>query len=112
MVDLVQVAGSRPVLFVAGTCVEQIDLKHWAHLLETYPTLRDFDYDHGKPNRRLMELCRQMQLPRVDLLPDFSAHRGEPLHYHYDGHFNEAGHELAARIVYEKLVQEALVPTN
>lgn len=56
---------------------------------------------------RLPRLLEKHQIAYVDLLPTFrDAHsKGTTLHWKLDGHWNESGHTLAARRVFEALRQ-------
>lgn len=81
------------------TCSWQVHPEHLAWFYENYPALHDRVWDWPKPNRRLAEFCRAQDIACLDLLPAFVAHAqetGEELHFR-GGHWNAAGHQLAAR---------------
>lgn len=81
------------------TCSWQVHPEHLAWFYENYPALNDHQWDWPKPNRRLVEFCRQHSIACLDLLPSFADHAqetGEDLHFR-GGHWNAAGHQLAAR---------------
>jgi hypothetical protein len=58
---------------------------------------------------RLPQVLATTQIPYIDLLPAFRrAHgAGKVLHWKLDGHWNEDGHSLAARVVDAALAQSA-----
>ena len=60
---------------------------------------------------KLESICTENGILFINLVPGFTkqALAGERLYYQIDGHWNEAGHDLAAEIRYEKLVQEGLI---
>jgi len=56
----------------------------------------------GEPQRRVTAIADSLGLPVVDLLPAFrrwTADSAAPLYLEWDGHWNEAGHKLAAEVV-------------
>jgi hypothetical protein len=61
--------------------------------------------DPGYPESRLAEICARLDIPLVRMLDGFraAAAQGEVLHYGGDGHFNDAGNRLAARILHRYL---------
>jgi hypothetical protein len=53
----------------------------------------------GAPQRRMLSIAANLGIPAIDLLPSFrqwTADSAEPLYLEWDGHWNEAGHRLAA----------------
>ena len=68
-------------------------------------------FDFEKPQKILREFGLQNGIPVCDLLPPFREEdRKEKLYYRYSVHWNKAGHKLAARLIYEKLKAEGMVP--
>jgi hypothetical protein len=63
---------------------------------------------------RLRLFCDAHDIHYLNLLPGFRARglEGEMLYFPADGHWNEAGHDLAAHLIYEMLVEERLLPRN
>jgi len=66
---------------------------------------RDADFDWARPQARLMDFCAAESLECVDLLPLFKqAHAaGQRLYLPNDSHWNEAGIDLAAQALFERL---------
>jgi lysophospholipase L1-like esterase len=59
----------------------------------------------------LAALCRELDVAYLNLLPGFrsGAQDKRMLYFPSDGHWNEAGHELAAQLIYEFLLDEGLI---
>ena len=65
-----------------------------------------------KPQSKLAAICRQVQVPMLDLHPVFYKHQGWTL-YRGDGiHFNETGHQVTADALMDFLESNRLIPTN
>ncbi len=65
-----------------------------------------------KPQSKLAAICRQVQVPMLDLHPVFYKHQGWTL-YRGDGiHFNETGHQVTADALTDFLESNRLIPTN
>jgi lysophospholipase L1-like esterase len=52
---------------------------------------------------RLAVFCAREQIPLIDLLPAMRSHPDRRLYYEQDGHWNAAGHDVAARAISEKI---------
>jgi len=76
--------------------------------------MREREWDLDAPERRVLEWCQRSEASCIRLSPVFGRHaeRGESLHYMYDGHWNAAGHALAARTVAENLGETGLLNTG
>lgn len=70
------------------------------------------DYDVDWMTEAMLEFCEANDLVCVDLLPDFRerAADGEQLYFRTDGHWNEAGHALAADLIFTALDEQDLLP--
>jgi len=94
-------------LLVAGASREQVHADWWEETLNAYPDMRKVGWDLDKPNKILERFSAENGINYVNLLPAFreEANKTEQrLFYHYDGHWNEYGHRIAAQEIYEKLV--------
>jgi lysophospholipase L1-like esterase len=66
------------------------------------PEARNYDWDFDKTDRRLAIFCEKVGIPFLSLIEGFRreyAETGKSLHFTYDMHLNERGHELAASII-------------
>jgi hypothetical protein len=71
-------------------------------LLRTYPPMQQGAWDLDGPDRRLGQICAAHGIPMLALQPPFrsaTVDEGHRLHWRYDGHWNAAGHDLAARLI-------------
>jgi hypothetical protein len=66
-----------------------------------------------QPQTMIRRMVDSLHVPAIDLLPAFqqwTAARKPPLYLDWDGHWNDAGHRLAADVVVKELVAANLVP--
>jgi hypothetical protein len=71
--------------------------------------------DIGKPQALIKPVIDTLGVPLVDLLPSFRqwvADTSAPLYLEWDGHWNEAGHRLAATATVDGLIAAGAVPTQ
>ncbi len=63
------------------------------------------EFDIEKPNRKLANLCKELEIAYLDLLPAMRSEvsKGKKLYFHRDGHWNDKGHSTAAREIYKDL---------
>ena len=63
-------------------------------------------------NGALVDFGKESNIPVLDLLPEFREHakNGEQLYFKNDSHWNANGHRLAAELIYDKLIEEQLIP--
>ncbi len=90
----------------------QVDAQQWQATIQ--PVASDATtYRVGWPNQRMVQLCRELDLPVVDLLPVLtSVAPGEPLYIKLDGHWTRRGNAVAATVIYTYLRQQQLIPVN
>jgi hypothetical protein len=65
------------------------------------------------PQRHVTSWGERRGVPVIDLLPEFSAahaRQDAQLYLEYDGHWTSLGHDQAARVVAEQLLERGLVP--
>lgn len=65
-----------------------------------------------RPQELVSAAADSAGIPVIDLLPAFRAHAVDssaPLYLSWDGHWNEAGHRLAADVVVRELLERGLV---
>jgi hypothetical protein len=66
-----------------------------------------------QPQTMIRRMTDSLRVPVVDLLPAFrqaTAASTAPLYVDWDGHWNDAGHRLAASVVVQALIAANLVP--
>ena len=68
-------------------------------------------YHLDEYNGQVMQLCEEHQIKCLDLAPRFEERTlaGEQLYFRMDGHWNAAGHRLAAHTIYDYLVNNGLL---
>jgi lysophospholipase L1-like esterase len=99
-------AGSRLVLMCIPAAV-QVDSTYWwlknlgVRLDER--VLRDAEFQS-----RLARFAARENIPLIDLLPVMRAHPEQRLYYEQDGHWNAAGHDIAARTAADRIA--AILP--
>jgi hypothetical protein len=71
-------------------------------------------YDLSAPNRQLVALCRALEIPALDLLPELrgSAPSELPLYYKTNPHWTPAGHRVAAQAIRAFLDQSYFQPSQ
>jgi hypothetical protein len=70
------------------------------------------EMDIGKPQREILGLTAQLEIPTIDLLPAFQRWTADStgrLFLETDGHWNETGHRVAAAGAAEGLVSKGLI---
>ena len=98
-------AGSKLVVVLIPTRFQVHD-DYWEARLERVPAMRSMEWNLEKPNQRLTALLAAQGIAHVDLLPEFRRQAAESEQEYYlvqDGHWNEAGHVLAASLMTEAL---------
>jgi len=71
------------------------------------------EMQNGKPQQMTMRIADSLGIEAIDLLPAFRnwvADSTAPLYLTWDGHWNDAGHFLAAQVVVRRLVDDGFVP--
>lgn len=67
-------------------------------------------YDREKPNRLVLEWCRQTGVHCLDLLPVLEAVAGhEQVYWKFDGHWTAKGHKLVAEAIGRFLERERVI---
>ncbi len=75
--------------------------------------LNETEWDVTAPNKAIARFLTEHNIPNFDLLPGFRAYaetHPDLLYFPKDGHFNEKGHQLAARLMCGWLVENELLP--
>jgi hypothetical protein len=76
-------------------------------IFRSYPAMNGRKWDLDLPDRRLAAFCGEHGIPFLALEPHFrdQTRAGERLHWTYDGHWNSAGNDLAARLLAQFIFQ-------
>ena len=75
-------------------------------IVKEYPQARDWDFN--KPDKILSEFAFRNKIHCLNLKPGFkkyAAITSSDLYLNRNDHWNTAGHNLAAKLIYEKLLQ-------
>ncbi|MEM7347098.1 MAG: hypothetical protein AAF485_22890, partial [Chloroflexota bacterium] len=77
------------------------------------PAMQALTWDLDAPNQRLTNFLSDQEIQHLDLLPIFRDAAADPqalpLHFRYDQHWTEAGHQLAAGSLHKFLLEQGLV---
>ena len=104
-----EVHGSRLAVFSIPSR-EQVYSHFWERLI-SQPPFKGIEWDLEKPDRILLSLTHEYGIPFFSPLPSFrQGAKTKRVYYGVDGHWNSNGNDLAAGLVFDWLVQEALVP--
>jgi len=107
--DEVARRGSQLVVVIVGA-PEQVYPEAWETTLAANPAMQNIHWDLDAPNRRLAEFLETQHIPYLDLLPIFRVAAAQPdspqLPFRHDQHWTEAGHQLAAKAIFDFLINE------
>ncbi|MDW7759513.1 MAG: hypothetical protein SCM96_02620 [Acidobacteriota bacterium] len=84
----------------------------WRYVRTISPDSHQDDWDFDMTDRRLERFCQKADVPFLSLVHEFRREYSKskkPFHFTYDMHLNERGHELAASILFEYIVQSPLL---
>lgn len=75
-------------------------------LMDAYPGMKKLEWDLDKPDKRVQQFCAEHDIPFLALEPLFRVETKKGLrpHFHYDGHWNAVGDELAGRFIADFLL--------
>jgi lysophospholipase L1-like esterase len=82
---------------------------YWPYIDEILPDVSVEQLDDAEA--RLAAICQVNEIAYLNLLPGFRsiANEKKMLYFPSDGHWNKAGHELAAKLVYNFLLDQKLM---
>jgi hypothetical protein len=107
--EAVESMGARYALVIVPA-KWQVHRGDWTTLLSAAGEAKEGGWYMRGPNRRLSEIAESNGIPAIDLLPVMrdEAATGERLYYARDIHWNANGHEVAARSVFDFLINSHL----
>lgn len=108
-------AGSARFTMAVLCTRDQIYPDWWQEVLAAHPKMQGRTWDLDAPQHHVEAWCAQHDVPCAVMAPAFRAaasRGGEPLHFHHDGHWTVAGHQLAAHVLSDFLEQHRLVPSR
>ncbi len=94
---------------------EKVHNDIWEETIETYPKMKELQWDLNKPRQNLINILEQGGIKHLDLSPyfmEYANETGKYLHFRYDGHWNIEGHHLAGETIYKWLMSQNVVPKN
>jgi len=101
---------TRAILKEIDTVVKTNNAKTFVVIIPTREQVsKNWD---SEINGALVDFGKENNITVLDLLPEFREHAqsDEQLYFKIDGHWNANGHKLAAELIYDKLVEEELIP--
>ncbi len=82
-------------------------------LVRSDPLYANTRFDWDRPDQRVGQFLGELGVPFLPLDPGFRAYaagRKDRLLFFNEGHWNEAGHQVAAQLLYDWLIEQKLVP--
>jgi hypothetical protein len=75
-------------------------------LRAAHPSFDSLSFDTDLPDRRLSQICAELEIPFFTLQPSLRVREVQvgPLHWRYDGHWNEVGNDEAAALIARRIV--------
>lgn len=90
----------------------QVNTEVFAPLLKSnYPDNKmvlDWSNDPARPQRLISEICQELDIPYLDLLPTLRANNDKHLFIHGDWHFTAIGHTVVAQSLSEFLKENSV----
>lgn len=87
----------------------EVDSRIWDEILETYPSMKELEWDLEKPSRILEEFSQETDIKFLNLLhplKEYISQTGEEI---YGDHFNSNGHKITADLIRQFLVDNKLI---
>lgn len=87
----------------------QVDQEKFLEFVSKYEFDRS-ELELDKAQKIFLEFGKENNIKMLNLLPDFSKrNKNNTFYFEIDGHWNEKGHELAANLIYEKLINDGFI---
>ena len=88
----------------------QVNNEDWIQLSKTW-NLNEGDFDLRLRNRRIAEFCNKNKIKFVDIVDHFEINSNQ-LYLSKDVHYNNTGHDLAAKMLVEYLKGNSLIKST
>ena len=88
----------------------QVNDEDWSQLSKTW-NLNEDEFDLRLRNRRIAEFCNKNKIKFVDIIDHFEINSNQ-LYLSKDVHYNNTGHDLAAKMLVEYLKGDSLIKFN
>jgi hypothetical protein len=100
--DEVEADGSSFTVFYVPSRAA-VDAESWRKVRYAY-AMTDEDWDPSHDAKRLDGICREHEIDCIIAIEEFRDEaKGRPLYFREDAHWNAAGHDLAARLIADRL---------
>lgn len=88
---------------------EQVDNSKFKEHFEIYKKI-NISVNMTYPNAILADYLKRNKIIAIDLLPDFKAENiNNTFYFNEDEHFNKIGHQMAADVIFERLIKSNLI---
>jgi lysophospholipase L1-like esterase len=80
--------------------------QNWQDYLNAIPAMKERAWDVDKPDRLITDFLKAEQIPYLQTINHFQAEAkrtSQLLYFPADGHLNQAGHRLAAQLIWEQI---------
>jgi|GEM_PF-4118179 len=88
---------------------EQVHKSVWEELKNTYPEMKNKEFDLEKPDKKIIDFCEKENLTCWQMLDTFKNYVKENpnknTHNRLEGHWNQLGSDLAAKFLFENLLE-------
>ena len=103
--------GASFMVAVAPSIVQVYERLYWNEIKKKY-NLNDHDYDLMLPNKRIGDICKEAQIPVVDLTQGLksAADTGKNDTYYFKNqHWNKAGEQIVADVLSRFIIENKLL---
>jgi hypothetical protein len=97
-----------PFTLILAPSPVQVETNLWKEIVASYQ-LKEEDYDLYLPQKKLIHYFKTNAIPYVDLTESLHSEwkkSSEPLYFKRNLHWNEHGHQLVAKALYDSLFQK------
>ncbi len=88
---------------------EQVHESIWEEIKNTYPEMKNKDFDLEKPDKEINTFCKKENLTCWQMLDTFKKYvienKSAKTHNRLEGHWNQLGSDLAAKFLFNNLLE-------